>query len=233
VQWLSGSAQQSRPIDVSRDCCRKVCVVQQHRVWRQVPRAALVFGALALGVSALSLLASFLFSFTFSWTGSSASAEPDSQGAPFRLASPDFTEDGSLPPPGALHRFGCHGRNLAPALHWTGVPPGTVSFALAMTDHDAPVAGGFHHWIVYNIPAHVTTLDDSSPATQGTNSYGFLGYGGPCPPVDGQTHHYVFTLYALTAAASLEDGLTYDELLAQISPEVIGATVTIGTFVRR
>jgi Raf kinase inhibitor-like YbhB/YbcL family protein len=225
VQWLSASVQQSWPIGVSRDCCRKVCVVQQHRVWWQIPRAALVLGAIALGGSALSL--------TLSLTGRSASAEPDRQDAPFRLASPDFAEDGALPLRSALHRFGCHGRNRAPVLHWTGAPPGTVSFALVMTDHDTPVAGGFHHWVVYSIPAHVNTLDGASPSIQGTNGYGFLGYGGPCPPTDGQPHHYLFTLYALTAAGPVDEGLTYDELVSQIGPEVIGATVAIGTFARR
>lgn len=199
--------------------------MQQHRVWWQIPRTALVLGALALGVSALSL--------TLSLTGRSASAEPDREDAPFRLASPDFAEDGTLPPRSALHRFGCHGRNRAPVLHWTGAPPGTASFALVMTDQDAPVAGGFHHWVVYDIPAHVNTLDGSAPSTQGTNGYGFLGYGGPCPPADGQIHHYVFTLYALTAAGPVDEGLTYDELISQIGPEVIGATVAIGTFARR
>jgi Raf kinase inhibitor-like YbhB/YbcL family protein len=237
VQWLSASVQQSWPIDVSRDCSRKVCVVQQHRVWWQIPRAAVVLGALALGASALSLTLSFVssstLSLTFSLAGGSASAEPDRRDAPFSLASPDFTEDGSLPPGSALHRFGCHGRSLAPTLRWTGAPPGTVSFALVMTDHDAPVAGGFHHWVVYGIPAHATTLDGSSPSTRGTNGHGLLGYGGPCPPADGQIHHYVFTLYALAAAGPVDEGLTHDELVSQIGPDVIGATVTIGTFARR
>jgi Raf kinase inhibitor-like YbhB/YbcL family protein len=198
--------------------------MQQHCVWRRIPRVVLVAGTLALGMSVLS--------FTLSRTGRSASAEPDSHAVPFTLTSPDFPEDGSLPPRSAFHRFGCHGRNIAPTLYWTGVPPGTVSFALVMTDQDAPVAGGFHHWVVYNIPGYVNVLKGFSPSTQGTNSYGFLGYGGPCPPATGQVHHYIFTLYALTAAGTLEEGLTYDELLPQISPEVIGATVAIGTFVR-
>jgi len=32
------------------------------------------------------------------------------------------------------------------------------------------------------------------------NDYGLVGYGGPCPPPDGQVHHYVFTVYALSVA---------------------------------
>ena len=69
--------------------------------------------------------------------------------------------------------------------------------------------------------------------TLGTNSFGFPGYGGPCPPADGQLHHYLFTLYALTATEPLSEGLTYDELIPKIRWHVIGATVTIGTFARR
>ncbi len=199
--------------------------MQQHRLWWGIPHLVLFEGVLALG--ALALL------FTLALSGRDASADPDSHPRPFTLTSPDFTECGPLPHRSELDRFGCNGRNLAPTLHWTGVPPGTRSFALTMTDYDAPVAGGFHHWVVYNIPAHVDTLNGLVHFTEGSNSFGFLGYVGPCPPADGQIHHYVFTLYALMATENLKEGLTYDELIPLISPEVIGATVTIGTFVRR
>lgn len=195
------------------------------RFWRLSPRLVLVWGALASGVLAVM--------FIFSWFGRSASAEPEGHARPFTLASPDFRECSPLPHRSELDRFGCGGRNLAPTLHWTGAPPGTMGFALTMTDHDAPVAGGFHHWVVYNIPAHVDTLNAFSSFTQGTNSFGFPGYGGPCPPVDGQIHHYVFTLYALMAKEHLSEGLTYDELIPKISQDVIGAIVIVGTFVRR
>lgn len=199
--------------------------MQQHRFWRLSPRLVLVWGMLAFGV-----LAGLL---TVSLSGRSASAEPEGRARPFTLVSPDFTACSPLPHRSELDRFGCDGRNVAPTLRWTGVPQGTTSFALTMTDYDAPVAGGFHHWVVYNIPAKAEMLNGSSRFTQGLNSFGFSGYGGPCPPADGQIHHYIFTLYALTATAPLKDGLTYDELIPLISPDVIGATVTIGTFVRR
>lgn len=199
--------------------------MQQHRFWRLSPRLVLVWGMLAFGV-----LAGLL---TVSLSGRSASAEPEGRARPFTLVSPDFTECSPLPHRSELDRFGCDGRNVAPTLRWTGVPQGTTSFALTMTDYDAPVAGGFHHWVVYNIPANAEMLNGSSRFTQGLNSFGFSGYGGPCPPADGQIHHYSFTLYALTATAPLKAGLTYDELIPLISPDVIGATVTIGTFARR
>lgn len=195
------------------------------RFWRLSPRLVLVWGALASGVLAVMFL--------FSWFSETASAEPEGRARPFTLASADFPEGSPLSPRSGLDRFGCDGRNAAPALRWTGVPPGTRSFALTMTDHDAPIAGGFHHWVVYNIPAHADALYGSSHVTQGTNSFGFSGYGGPCPPADGQIHHYLFTLYALTATEPLDEGLTYEELIPKIRRHVIAATVTIGTFARR
>jgi Raf kinase inhibitor-like YbhB/YbcL family protein len=156
---------------------------------------------------------------------------------PFTIVSPNFREDAFLPVsaefggPGSAGS-GCSGQNLAPTLHWYNVPAGTKSFAFTITDVDAPVAGGFHHWIVYNVPRQVTTLHGhgSNPFSEGTNDYGTVGYGGPCPPPDGQVHHYVFTVYALSVAHIAGTHITFDKLISEISPDVVGATSTIGKF---
>lgn len=202
--------------------------MQLHRawsLWRRIPRVALILGML--------LASALAFSLALWVAGHSVAASPKSKNAqPFTITSPDFTEDGPLPQSSAFNRFGCGGKNIAPTLNWQGAPAGTASFALEVTDYDAPVAGGFHHWIVYNIPANVQTLNGSSPYSQGTNSFGFVGYGGPCPPATGQIHHYIFTLYALTTSQVAGQALTYDQLIRAISGQVVGATVTIGTFVR-
>src|SRR5690606_24800201 len=42
--------------------------------------------------------------------------------------------------------------NLSPPLAWSGVPPGTASFALRFSD----VSFGQTHWAIWNIPASVT-----------------------------------------------------------------------------
>ena len=76
-------------------------------------------------------------------------------------------------------------------------------------------------------------MNGTSPYAQGTNSYGFIGYGGPCSPATGQIHHYVFTVYALTIPQVAGQALTYDQLIQAISGHVAGATVIIGTFVRQ
>jgi Raf kinase inhibitor-like YbhB/YbcL family protein len=158
---------------------------------------------------------------------------------PFTIASPNFRDGARLPVsaelggPGSAGT-GCDGRNLAPTLRWTNVPAGTQSFALTMNDVDAPVAGGFHHWIVYNIPAGVHELagHGQNPFSEGTNSLGIVGYAGPCPPPTGQVHHYVFTVYALSVGQVPGDHLTFEQLLQAIAPDVAGATSVIGTFRR-
>lgn len=72
-----------------------------------------------------------------------------------------------------------------------------------MHDPDAPRAGGYTHWIVYNIPATANHIPEKAPNTdhlpgggiQSKNDSGTYGYVGPCPPSG--THRYYFRLYAL------------------------------------
>lgn len=52
--------------------------------------------------------------------------------------------------------------------------------------------------------------------------------GGPCPPADGQVHHYIFTVYALSVAHIPGTHITFSTLIAEISPDVVGAASTIG-----
>jgi Raf kinase inhibitor-like YbhB/YbcL family protein len=123
------------------------------------------------------------------------------------LTSPDFRQNGRLAEKQVFNSFGCSGGNLSPALRWTNAPAGTKSFAVTAYDPDAPTGSGWWHWVVYNIPANVTSLPsgagDASKnllpagATQGNTDFGSPGYGGPCPPAGDKPHHYVFTIYAL------------------------------------
>jgi Raf kinase inhibitor-like YbhB/YbcL family protein len=115
------------------------------------------------------------------------------------LSSPDFSAGGVIPR--ALMAADCGGQNTTPRLRWTGVPSTARSFALIEYDPDAPVPGGFYHWVVYDLPQSTRSLGTSLPpgSREGVRSSGKPGYYGPCPP-PGQTHHYVFTLYAVDVA---------------------------------
>jgi Raf kinase inhibitor-like YbhB/YbcL family protein len=100
------------------------------------------------------------------------------------------------------------GSDATPNMTWKDPPEGTMSFALVMEDISVNPArdtrpdppGRWTHWVVYNIPKDVRQLSGAVPegATLG------LPYSGPNPP-KGETHTYVFTLYALNT-----DRLTLD-----------------------
>ncbi|MFT3859835.1 YbhB/YbcL family Raf kinase inhibitor-like protein [Micropruina sp.] len=94
----------------------------------------------------------------------------------------------------------CGGQNVSPDLAWSQAPEQAKSFAVTCFDPDAPTGSGWWHWIGFDIPAAVNSLDaglgPQAPMRQWHNDYGYVGYGGPCPP-PGTTHRYVFTVYAL------------------------------------
>lgn len=123
----------------------------------------------------------------------------------FELLSQNFKQGDSLP---ALYT--CDGKEVTPQLYWQNMPGGTQSFVLIMDDPDAPM-GTWDHWIVYNIPANITSLNEnltSLPpgAIQGKNSWNNENYGGPCPP-PARVHRYLFKLYALNTMLPNKPGL--------------------------
>lgn len=107
--------------------------------------------------------------------------------------------------------FGCHGGNTSPALHWSGAPAGTLSFAVTLFDRDErSTPSGWWHWVVYDLPKnthdlalgagqeHSTLLP--AGAQQGRTDLGTDAYHGPCPAKGDPPHRYVFTVYALNVA---------------------------------
>ena len=130
------------------------------------------------------------------------------------LAAGTFTLESAEVKPGAtiaaaqLYKgFGCDGANVSPSLAWKNAPAGTKSFGVTVYDPDAPTGSGWWHWIVFNIPADVTSLpagvgnpaSGQTPkgAVQSKSDFGKPGYGGPCPPQGDKPHRYIFTLWAL------------------------------------
>ncbi|MBP1929763.1 Raf kinase inhibitor-like YbhB/YbcL family protein [Methanolinea mesophila] len=142
---------------------------------------------------------------------------------------------GSLHPGSALPvEYTCAGAGISPAISWTGVPPGTRSLVLILHDPDAPLAGGFTHWIVYNIPpdspgipGNVTSARElPGGGFQGQNSRGSSGYIPPCPPEGSAPHHYVFSIYALDTAIE-NPNPNRSAILADITGHTIGEAEVI------
>ncbi|MFZ0032885.1 MAG: YbhB/YbcL family Raf kinase inhibitor-like protein [Candidatus Cybelea sp.] len=150
--------------------------------------------------------------------------------AMMKLSSGDFPDNGVIP--SASMATDCGGKNRSPALVWSAEPKAAKSFALIVNDPDAPIPGGFYHWVVYNLPAtaHGLAVNENLSADQlGESSLGKPGYYGPCPP-PGPPHHYVFTLYALDVAhVAAEAPLTAPQLAARVSGHVLARAVLRGT----
>jgi Raf kinase inhibitor-like YbhB/YbcL family protein len=143
---------------------------------------------------------------TFALALAVAAAPAIAQGT-FTLTSATLKDGGMIPFDHVFNGFGCTGKNVSPALKWSGAPAGTKSFALTVYDPDAPTGSGWWHWTVVNIPATVRSLPAGAGSTapaglpagavQGRTDFGKPGWGGPCPPAGDKPHHYVFTVWAL------------------------------------
>jgi Raf kinase inhibitor-like YbhB/YbcL family protein len=123
----------------------------------------------------------------------------------FTVRAPDLSSKGRIALIHVFNGMGCNGQNISPALEWSDAPAGTKSFAVTAYDPDAPTGSGWWHWVMYNIPANVTSLPAGAGngrnapkgSVEGPTDFGTKGYGGPCPPVGDKPHHYQFTVFAL------------------------------------
>ena len=125
----------------------------------------------------------------------------------FRLWSSEFSDNGKLSKIHEFNSLGGDGQNVSPKIDWSDVPDNTQSFALTIYDPDAPTGSGFWHWVIFNIPKSIRSLEQDagniatqlapSETVQVLNDYGEPGFGGPCPPFGDEPNRYEFVLYAL------------------------------------
>jgi Raf kinase inhibitor-like YbhB/YbcL family protein len=129
-------------------------------------------------------------------------------------------------------RYTSTGENISLPLAWSGIPADTQQLALICSDPDAPLARGFTHWLLYNIPPQVNEIAPGGGAafTEGKNSMQGIGYTGPAPPPGHGVHHYYFWLYALDTALDLSPGLDREQLLDAIAPHIIEQARLVGTY---
>jgi Raf kinase inhibitor-like YbhB/YbcL family protein len=157
------------------------------------------------------------------------------------LMSPEFRDYGLIP-----GDFGCDiitGEERdpfkpSPPLAWFRPPAKTRSYVLLVDDIDAD---GFVHWLVANIPPEVTSFETDAShvampdgVVEYPNSYGGLGWGGPCPY--GERHRYRFRMFALnvpevnismpTDVASIRAA----DVQAQLDPYTIYVAVLAGDY---
>lgn len=149
--------------------------------------------------------------------------------AKITLTSTAFAEGGLIPA-----QYTCHGTDISPPLAWTAGPAATKSYVILVHDPDAP-GGSFSHWVIYNIPKTAGTLGAGVPTVkilpdnsrQGKNSFGTIGYAGPCPPAQ---HHYYFKIYALDKKLSFTKAPTRAKVLAAMTGHILAKGSLMGRF---
>ena len=151
------------------------------------------------------------------------------------LASPDFSEGGSLPA-----RCTADGEGVSPALRWHGVPETAVSLVLLIEDADSPTPRPLVHAIVWDIPAGDGELREDALATGGgarpalgRNSYLTTKYLPPDPPRGHGAHRYAFQLFALRARPDFDGPPGRGAIIDVLGAEAIAKGLLIGVYERR
>jgi Raf kinase inhibitor-like YbhB/YbcL family protein len=137
------------------------------------------------------------------------------------------------------------GADRSPPLTWSGAPAATKEFAIIVHDPDAPV-GTWYHWVLYNLPAEVTSLPAGLPreavleqpvkGRQGRNSWPNInvGYRGPKPPKGHGRHRYHFTVYAVDAHIELAPNrATAEALQKKLSGHVLAEGTLLAVYERK
>ncbi len=150
-----------------------------------------------------------------------------------QILSGAFNEGDTIP-----KKHTCDGEDVSPLLSWSDVPDGSKGLVLICDDPDAPV-GTWVHWVLFGITPDTTELPEGVPdgervlsgAMHGCNSWGNLGYGGPCPPA-GPPHRYFFKLYAVDIEPVLSPGATAAEVMVAIEGHILAEGRLMGRYGR-
>lgn len=149
------------------------------------------------------------------------------------VSSASFSSGGEI-----ARKFTCDGEDVSPQISWSGAPDGTQAFALIADDPDAP-AGTWTHWVLYDLPATTTNLNEGlekseqlpDGSKQGRNDFRKIGYNGPCPPA-GKPHRYFFKVYALDRKLNVKAGAARSEVEKAMQGHVEAQGEYMGTFRR-
>lgn len=148
---------------------------------------------------------------------------------PMAVTTPSFDDMADIPV-----EFTCDGANVNPELTIVGLPPSTNHLVVLVEDPDAPL-GTWVHWLEYDIPVqgdnHTIAEDAGVIGIQGLNSWNLPGYGGPCPP-PGETHDYLFKVFALNEPLDLPEGVDVEAVDQEMAGKTVGEAQVTGRYGR-
>jgi len=190
----------------------------------------------------LRLVSVFVAMSGFVMTG--AAQAPGGQAAPapvpMVMSTTAFADGAEIPA-----KYTQAGDQISPAISWTNVPAGTVTFLLHM--HDLELSRNHTtddqlHWIVWNIPGTATGLPEGVPKgaqlSNGAYQLSATGavYRGPGAPANGPRHHYTLELFALDTKLDIPPGTdvfeTRTAIMKAIQGHILGKAVYMGLFRR-
>jgi Raf kinase inhibitor-like YbhB/YbcL family protein len=153
---------------------------------------------------------------------------------PFPVFLPEL-QDGDALPRSAYAREG----NRSPRITWGPLPEGTRSLIVTAFDPDAPIPGGFWHWLVKDGRTHADGLAAGVGAPDGVlpgaaahlrSSMGHAHYVGVDPPAGTGTHRLFVCAVAL-GVETLEVAADAGPAALYIAaiPHTLGRGIAVGT----
>jgi Raf kinase inhibitor-like YbhB/YbcL family protein len=219
-----------------------IWIIECPRRWARGRKVFAMRGALGRGML-LSVVGVLAFVagldppvYRFQGTTAYAESRKGAYEMSLEIVSQAFSNNQEIPA-----KYTCDGKDISPALEWSGFPEGTKSIALIVDDPDAPDPAApkmtWVHWVLYNIPSSATGLPEgvrSQDLPQGTkeglNDWKRTGYGGPCPPIG--RHRYFHKLYALDTVLPDLGKPTKKDLEKAMEGHILAKAKLVGVYQR-
>jgi Raf kinase inhibitor-like YbhB/YbcL family protein len=128
------------------------------------------------------------------------------------------------------------GEDISIPLEFNDVVSSGKSITIIMDDPDAPF-GTFTHWLIWNIPATLKSINENYPheqiiplmnIVQGKNDFGTVGYKGPNPPSG--THTYQIKVYVLDCRLDYDYDASKEDLEKTMEGHILQYGLLEGKF---
>lgn len=139
------------------------------------------------------------------------------------VTSPAFTNNGKIPA-----KYTCEGEETNPPLEIGNLPARTRSLAIIVHDPDAPLTGGFTHWVKWNVEPMAMIPENYDGGNTGITTVSKHKYIGMCPPSG--SHKYTFTVYALDTKLNIDINTDKTKLEQQIRGHILAEGELVGTY---
>ena len=170
-------------------------------------------------------------------TSGLAKSMVEASGGPIEVISTAFDNGQPIP-----ETYAAEKQNISPPINWGKGPEGTKSYVLIVDDPDVKQNPPFTHWVLYNLPADATRLDEAVPGTprlskpdgafQGPNDRGSIGWYGMRPPAGDPAHSYHFQVFALDRMLDLPHGASRAQVIDAMKGHVLATGELVGTYQR-